>query len=274
MRFLVIVLALLASACSTSPTGRSQFMIISPQAAIVQSQKAYADTVKQLESKEQLSSDYRLADRVQRITGRLVTTAHDHYPSSRSWDWSVALIDDPDTVNAWCMAGGRMAVYTGLFEQLKLSDDEFAQIMGHEIAHALANHTAEQMSRAVAMQIGLSAINAASDGNSATTQGAQLAAVLALQLPNSRTAESEADTIGLELATLAGFAPEAAVSLWQKMGNLSDKRPPEFLSTHPDPATRLTALRARASEVAGLNPKQNKAAIYPVTIVYQKDAPK
>ncbi|MDG0979604.1 MAG: M48 family metallopeptidase [Halieaceae bacterium] len=273
VRFLIIVLAMVASACSTSPTGRSQFMIISPQAAIVQSQKAYADTVKQLGSKDQLSSDHRLADRVQRITGRLVTTAHDHYPSSRSWDWSVALIDDPDTVNAWCMAGGRMAVYTGLFEQLKLSDDEFAQIMGHEIAHALANHTAEQMSRAVAMQIGLSAISAASDGNNAATQGAQLAAVLALQLPNSRTAESEADTIGLELATLAGYDPQAAVSLWRKMGDLNDKRPPEFLSTHPDPSTRLGALELHASEVAGMNPKRIKAPIYPINIVYQKDAP-
>lgn len=274
MRFSVIVLALLLGACSTSPTGRSQFMIISPQAAIVQSQKAYADTVRQLESKEQLSSDHRLADRVQRITGRLVTTAHDHYPSSRTWDWSVALIDDPDTVNAWCMAGGRMAVYTGLFEQLKLSDDEFAQIMGHEIAHALANHTAEQMSRAVAMQIGLSAVNAASDGNSAANQGAQLAAVLALQLPNSRAAESEADIIGLELATLAGYDPQAAVSLWRKMGDLSDQRPPEFLSTHPDPNTRLSALRSHANEVAGLNAKQVKAPIFPVNIVYQKDAAK
>ena len=273
VRFLIIVLAMVASACSTSPTGRSQFMIISPQAAIVQSQKAYADTVKQLGSKDQLSSDHRLADRVQRITGRLVTTALDHYPSSRSWDWSVALIDDPDTVNAWCMAGGRMAVYTGLFEQLKLSDDEFAQIMGHEIAHALANHTAEQMSRAVAMQIGLSAISAASDGNNAATQGAQLAAVLALQLPNSRTAESEADTIGLELATLAGYDPQAAVSLWRKMGDLNDKRPPEFLSTHPDPSTRLGALELHASEVAGMNPKLIKAPIYPINIVYQKDAP-
>ena len=273
VRFLIVVLAMVASACSTSPTGRSQFMIISPQAAIVQSQKAYADTVKQLGSKDQLSSDHRLADRVQRITGRLVTTAHDHYPSSRSWDWSVALIDDPDTVNAWCMAGGRMAVYTGLFEQLKLSDDEFAQIMGHEIAHALANHTAEQMSRAVAMQIGLSAISAASDGNNAATQGAQLAAVLALQLPNSRTAESEADTIGLELATLAGYDPQAAVSLWRKMGDLNDKRPPEFLSTHPDPSTRLGALELHASEVAGMNPKLIKAPIYPINIVYQKDAP-
>jgi len=273
MRFLVIVSALLLGACSTSPTGRSQFMIISPQAAIVQSQKAYADTLKQLESKDQLSSDHRLADRVQRITGRLVTTAQEHYPQSRTWDWSVALIDDPDTVNAWCMAGGRMAVYTGLFQQLELTDDEFGHIMGHEIAHALANHTAEQMSRAVAMQIGLSAVNAASDSNSAATQGAQLVAVLALQLPNSRTAESEADTIGLELATLAGYAPEAAESLWRKMGNLGDERPPEFLSTHPDPKTRLNALKSHAAEVAGLNPKRNKAPIYPITIVYQKDAP-
>ena len=80
------------------------------------------------------------------ITGRLVTEAITLYPNSRDWEWSVAIIDGPDTVNAWCMAGGRMAVYTGLFDKLNLTDDEFAQIMGHEISHALANHTAERMS--------------------------------------------------------------------------------------------------------------------------------
>jgi len=157
--------AALVSGCSTSPTGRSQFMIISPQAAVVQSQKAYATTIQGLKKDNKLSDDSRLADRVQGITGRLITTAHEQFPQSRSWDWSVALIDDDETVNAWCMACGRMAVYTGLFKQLDLTDDEFAQIMGHEIAHALANHTAEQMSHAIAAQIGLSAINAASEGN-------------------------------------------------------------------------------------------------------------
>jgi len=263
--------AALMSGCSTSPTGRSQFMIISPQAAVVQSQKAYATTIQGLKKDNKLSDDSRLADRVQGITGRLITTAHEQFPQSRSWDWSVALIDDDETVNAWCMAGGRMAVYTGLFKQLDLTDDEFAQIMGHEIAHALANHTAEQMSRAIAAQIGLSAINAASEGNQGLLTGAQLAAVLALQLPNSRTAESEADAIGLELATLTGYEPTAAVSLWRKMSALSDKRPPEFMSTHPDPERRLGTLAERARQIGGLNPAQQKPEIHPVTIVYKQD---
>ena len=263
--------AALVSGCSTSPAGRSQFMIISPQAAVVQSQKAYATTIQGLKKDNKLSDDSRLADRVQGITGRLITTAHEQFPQSRSWDWSVALIDDDETVNAWCMAGGRMAVYTGLFKQLDLTDDEFAQIMGHEIAHALANHTAEQMSRAIAAQIGLSAINAASEGNQGLLTGAQLAAVLALQLPNSRTAESEADAIGLELATLTGYEPTAAVSLWRKMSALSDKRPPEFMSTHPDPERRLGTLAERARQIGGLNPAQQKPEIHPVTIVYKQD---
>ena len=263
--------AALVSGCSTSPTGRSQFMIISPEAAVVQSQKAYATTIQGLKKEDKLSDDSRLADRVQAITGRLITTAHEQFPQSRSWDWSVALIDDDETVNAWCMAGGRMAVYTGLFKQLDLTDDEFAQIMGHEIAHALANHTAEQMSRAVAAQIGLSAINVASDSNQGLMTGAQLAAVLALQLPNSRTAESEADAIGLELATLTGYEPMAAVSLWRKMSALSDKRPPEFMSTHPDPERRLSTLAERARQIGGLNPEGMKPEIYPVTIVYKQD---
>ena len=263
--------AALVSGCSTSPTGRSQFMIISPQAAVVQSQKAYATTIQGLKKDNKLSDDSRLADRVQGITGRLITTAHEQFPQSRSWNWSVALIDDDETVNAWCMAGGRMAVYTGLFKQLDLTDDEFAQIMGHEIAHALANHTAEQMSRAIAAQIGLSAINAASEGNQGLLTGAQLAAVLALQLPNSRTAESEADAIGLELATLTGYEPTAAVSLWRKMSALSDKRPPEFMSTHPDPERRLGTLAERARQIGGLNPAQQKPEIHPVTIVYKQD---
>lgn len=246
-------------------------MIISPEAAVVQSQKAYATTIQGLKKEDKLSDDSRLADRVQAITGRLITTAHEQFPRSRSWDWSVALIDDDETVNAWCMAGGRMAVYTGLFKQLDLTDDEFAQIMGHEIAHALANHTAEQMSRAVAAQIGLSAINVASDSNQGLMTGAQLAAVLALQLPNSRTAESEADAIGLELATLTGYEPMAAVSLWRKMSALSDKRPPEFMSTHPDPERRLITLAERADQIGGLNPEGMKPEIYPVTIVYKQD---
>ena len=205
----------LLTACTTSPTGRRQLMLISPDAAIVQSKQAYLSTVSDLDKQNKLLDDPKLADRVATITGRLVTEAIPIYPNTAKWEWSVAIIDDPETVNAWCMAGGRMAVYTGLFEKLKLTDAEFAQIMGHEISHALANHTAERMSRSMATSVGVIAIGIASDKPMATMAGGAMAAKLALELPNSRTAESEADRIGMELAVRAGYDPDAAVTLWR-----------------------------------------------------------
>ncbi|WP_439105633.1 M48 family metallopeptidase [Congregibacter sp.] len=261
-----VALSLLV-ACTTSPTGRNQFMLISPESAIVESKQAYLSTVGELDKENKLVDDPQMADRVATITGRLVTEAIKLYPNSADWEWSVAIIDDPETVNAWCMAGGRMAAYTGLFEQLGLTDDEFAQIMGHEISHALANHTAERMSRAMAINVGVLAAGIASDNHAATLVGASLAAKVALELPNSRVAESEADQIGIELATRAGYDPEAAVTLWQKMGGLSDSRPAEFLSTHPAPENRQSALSALVPEMRALNPQGSLAKVTPVTIV-------
>ncbi len=262
-----LVLGTLLAGCATSPTGRSQLMLISPEAAIVESRKAYLTTVQQLDQEDKLVDDPRLADRVATITGRLVTEAVARYPRSADWEWSVAIIDDPETVNAWCMAGGRMAVYTGLFEKLRLTDDEFAQIMGHEISHALANHTAERMSRAMAINLGVIAAGVSSDSPGLTMTGAALAAKFALELPNSRTAEAEADRLGIELATRAGYAPDAAVSLWQKMGSLGDSRPPEFMSTHPAPENRQRALAELGAEMQALNPEGRMAAVHPVEIV-------
>ena len=237
------VALLLLSSCATSPTGRSQFMLISPESAIVQSRTAYLTTVQELDAQNKLVRDPKLVKRVETITGHLVAEAVAKYPQTAKWEWSVAIIEDPKTVNAWCMAGGRMAVYTGLFDQLKLTDDEFAHIMGHEISHALANHTAERMSRAMASTLGVIAIGVASDKPAASMAGASVAAKLALELPNSRTAESEADEIGMELASLAGYEPSAAVSLWEKMGSLGGSAPPEFLSTHPKPDNRIEYIK-------------------------------
>lgn len=265
--FTLALIATLITACTTSPTGRRQLMLISPEAAIVESKKAYLSTVDQLEKEDKLIDDPRMADRVATITGRLVTVAIQKYPASANWEWSVAIIDDPETVNAWCMAGGRMAVYTGLFEKLKLTDDEFAQIMGHEISHALANHTAERMSRAMATSIGVIAVGAAADNHGAALIGAAAAAKVALELPNSRTAESEADQIGIELATRAGFDPDAAVTLWQKMGSLGGGGQPEFLSTHPAPGNREAALAGLIPQMRQLNPTGQLAAVHPVQIV-------
>ena len=268
---LLLLAASLITACATSPTGRRQLMLISPDAAIVQSKQAYLSTVSDLDKENKLVDDPKLADRVATITGRLVTEAIAMYPHTANWEWSVAIIDDPETVNAWCMAGGRMAVYTGLFDKLKLTDAEFAQIMGHEISHALANHTAERMSRAMATSIGILAVGVASDRPAATMAGGALAAKVALELPNSRTAESEADEIGMELAVRAGYDPDAAVTLWQKMGSLGGSAPPEFLSTHPAPGNREAQLAAMIPEMRKLNPTGKKARVTAIEII--RDAP-
>jgi predicted Zn-dependent protease len=265
---LLTLVCSLLPACVTSPTGRSQFMLVSPESAIVESKKAYISTVGELDKEDKLSKDPALAKRVSTITGRLVTVATQMYPASATWEWSVAIVDDPKVVNAWCMAGGRMAVYTGLFEKLQLTDAEFAQIMGHEISHALANHTAERMSRAMATTLGVVAIGALSDKPVVAMGGAAMAAKVALDLPNSRTAETEADQIGMELAVRAGYDPDAAVSLWQKMASEGGgSRPPEFLSTHPAPGNREAALAAMIPSMRKLNPTGNLAAVHRVEIV-------
>ena len=265
--FISAVMFCLVTACTTSPTGRSQFLIVSPESAIQQSRGAYRQAVQALREEDQISKNRLMESRVRRITGRVVTAAVQNFPKSSGWDWSVVIVDDADTVNAWCMAGGKMAVYTGLFEQLKLTDAEFAQIMGHEISHALADHTAERMSRALAIQLGMVAVNAATDGSTSAGQNAELLAQLALELPNSRIAEREADVLGMRLATLAGYDPEAAATLWQKMSSLGDDRPPESLSTHPAPSDRQAQLNQMIPAMRDLNPTGKKLPATAITIV-------
>ena len=182
--------------------------------------------------------------RVTEITERLVAQAVKMRPATARWEWSIKVIDDPEVVNAWCMAGGKMAIYTGLIEKVQTTDDEIAQVMGHEIAHALANHQAEKMSVSMATSAGVAAVGMASERPGVAMSGAAVAAMLAIKLPNSRTAESEADRIGIELAAKAGYDPRAAVTLWEKMGKVGSKRTPEFLSTHPAPANRKQTLQA------------------------------
>jgi predicted Zn-dependent protease len=240
----LLLICLLIAACATSPTGRRQLMLVSEDTAIASSAQAYVQEVGKLKKEGKLSDDRALIRRVNDITGKLVAQAIEMRPDSADWKWSVAVIDDPETVNAWCMAGGRMAIYTGLVQKIDPTDDELAQVMGHEIGHALANHTAEKMSVAMASSIGVAAVGVASDNHAAAAAGAAAAAALAITLPNSRTAETEADRIGIELAAKAGYDPAAAVTLWRKMNDLPGGQPPQFLSTHPNPANREKALAA------------------------------
>jgi predicted Zn-dependent protease len=246
----VLLAAALLSACAVSPTGRRQLSLVSEESAIAASREAYLTQMSELGAAGKLVTDPAVTGRVDRITGRLVAQAVMLRPETARWEWSVEVIDDPMTINAWCMAGGRMAVYTGLITQLDPTDDELAQVMGHEISHALANHTAEKMSVAMATQAGVAVAGVFSDDDAGAVMGvAALAAQYAVQLPNSRTAETEADEIGIEIAAKAGYNPNAAVTLWQKMAAASGQGPPQFMSTHPSPANRQQRLGELAPQM-------------------------
>lgn len=237
------LLVLLVTACATNITGRKQLMLVSESTAINASKQAYVNTLEPLEKEGKIDSDPNVVKRVNDITNKLIVQAEKLRPDTKSWDWAVRVIDDPKIVNAWCMAGGKMAIYTGLIEQLNATDDEIAQVMGHEISHALANHSAERMSVAMASNLALVGYQVSSDASSGNVALAAIAAQVAITLPNSRTSESEADRIGIELAARAGYNPEAAVILWQKMAKVSGGGGLEFLSTHPAPKNRQKELR-------------------------------
>jgi predicted Zn-dependent protease len=264
------VVALAVVACATSPTGRRQLSLVSEDAAIGASKEAYTSQLAELRQAGKIVTDARVTRRVDQITERLVAQAIVKRPDTADWEWSVVVIDEPETINAWCMAGGRMAVYTGLLDKLDPTDDELAEVLGHEISHALANHTAERMSVALATSAAAAIAGAVADDHPDAAQSAvAVAAELAIQLPNSRSAESEADEIGIELAAKAGYNPNAALSLWQKMEKASEgSNPPEFLSTHPSPANRQEKLAALAPQMmAYYNQGRRDAPTHPVNAV-------
>jgi len=246
----LLALTLLVTACQTAPvTGRKQLMLVPESQAIQASTQAYAEVLAPIKKQGKLNDDPAMKARVDKITARLVAQAIKYRPETQSWDWQVAVIDDPKTLNAWCMAGGRMAIYSGIITQLSLSDDEIAQVMGHEIAHALAKHTAERMSTAMAseaaLQVGAMLLGSDSATSQMTLKAAAAATTVGVQLPNSRQQESEADRIGIELAAKAGYDPHAAPKLWEKMLQATGgKGQSDFLSTHPQSEKREAALAA------------------------------
>ena len=240
--FCLLTISLL-SACATNIAGRKQVMLVSEDSAIAASKQAYVQTLEPFDKAGKLDNNKVMVDRVNRITNKLIQQAIIMRPKTKDWQWSVKVIDEPETVNAWCMAGGKMAIYTGLINQLSATDDEIAQVMGHEISHALANHSAERMSVAMATGLALQVMQATTEATETQLGLTAAAAQVALTLPNSRTSESEADEIGIELAAKAGFNPEAAVTLWQKMAKASGGAGFEFFSTHPAPENRQKALK-------------------------------
>ncbi|MBF0263854.1 MAG: M48 family metallopeptidase [Gammaproteobacteria bacterium] len=265
--FIIIITLFFITSCASSPTGRNQLMLVSPEQAISSSKTAYVETLKPLDVEGKVDNHPELTKRIKLITGRLITQAIKQYPFAKNWGWQVKVIDDPKTINAWCMAGGKMAIYTGLINELNATNDEIAQVMGHEISHALAHHTAEQMSIAMATQVGIMGIGLAvkdSKYSSMALSGTALAASLAIKLPNSRTAESEADRMGIEIAAKSGYNPNAAVTLWQKMDKANKDKPPEFLSTHPNPENRQATLKSLIPKMMKYYQQKKEYPVYPL----------
>lgn len=241
---------LILSACQSTPvTGRKQLMIVPEAQAIQASNQAYAQVLAPIRQQGKLNDDAAMKARVDGISSRLIAQAIKFRPETEQWNWQVAVINEPQTLNAWCMAGGQMAIYSGIITQLSLSDDEIAQVMGHEIAHALAKHSAERMSTAMAsdvvLQIGAILLGQSSASSQVAMQAAAAATTVGVQLPNSRLQESEADRIGIELAAKAGYDPHAAPRLWAKMSQATGgSGKSDFLSTHPQGEKREAALAA------------------------------
>ena len=230
LRVMLVTTSILFTGCATNAmTGRSQLILVSESAAITKSSQLYSSMIESYGKNSKVSSDVVVNERVQKITNRLVERAVLYRPDSQKWQWQVNVIE-ADDVNAFCMAGGKMVVYTGLLDKVQPTDDELAQVMGHEIAHALANHTAEKMSVDLLAKIAIATVTvavAASDKSGNQYQRNQnqrivqdtavLAGAAFVTLPNSRGAETEADKLGIELAAQAGYDPAASVTLWEKM---------------------------------------------------------
>ena len=213
--------------------------------------QAYRQALTQASQKGQLNRDPALTARVRAIAQRLIPHTGVFRQDAPGWNWEVNVIASPE-VNAWCMPGGKIAVYAGLVQKLDATDDEIAAVIGHEIAHALREHSRERASQQINAGIVATGVGVALGGSQGNIDMASMVANLTYNLPNSRLHETEADRLGVELAARAGFDPRAAVSLWQKMARVSGGGPPQWLSTHPSSETRIRDLQDYAGRVMPL----------------------
>lgn len=254
----VSVLALFSGCANTTKSGvsgvnRSQFMLLPSNTVNNMSAQSYKETLKEADKKKTLNADPAMVERVRSISNKLIAQVGVFRPDATKWKWEVN-VEKNDQLNAYCMPGGKIMVLSGLIEKIQATDDELGAVIGHEIAHALREHGRERMSQAYVQQFGLQALAAIIGGTagSMAAQGAGLGSQLFFSLPNGREQEREADKMGLELSARAGFNPDAAVTLWQKMSANNKGAPPEFLSTHPASDSRIADLKALAPKVRPL----------------------
>lgn len=249
----------LMTACQTvrtTQTGnvgveRSQMMMVSSREMESAASQSYQKIIQQAGQKNALNRDKEQVERVRAVARRLIPATGAFRPDAPNWRWEVNVLSSND-LNAWCMAGGKIAFYSGIIEKLDLSDDEIAAIMGHEIAHALREHARERASQAMVTNLGVAVLGAALGVGQAGTDLIGSVAKVSFELPNSREHETEADRIGVELAARGGYDPRAAVVLWQKMAKANSNQPPQWLSTHPSNESRQQDLAQYAARVMPL----------------------
>ena len=239
--------------------GNSLFSRLVPADTVEQSAgQQYAEMLQQAAAQNALGGkNHPQVRRLRAIAQRIIPHAIGWNPRAKDWRWEVNLIGSRQ-INAFCMPGGKIAFYTGILDQLQLTDDEVATVMGHEIAHALREHARARMGKNAATGIGANLLSNVLGlgqlGQTVTSYGAQL-----LTLQFSRSDESDADLVGMELAARAGFDPRAGVTLWQKMAAASQGAPPQWLSTHPSGNTRIADIQANLPKVLPLYARsQNK----------------
>lgn len=230
---------------------RKQVMLVSSESVEENARQAYAQVIAEAKSKGILNRDAATTKRVRDIASRLIAQTGNFRKDALDWKWEVNVITD-NTVNAWCMAGGKIVVYTGIIETLKLNDAQLAAVMGHEITHALREHIREQTSRNQLVQNGIAIISQVAGLDAKERTIANLVGEYGLNLPFSRTQETEADNIGTELMARAGYDPKEAVKVWEKMSQISSGGTPEFMSTHPSNASRIKNLEVISEKVEGL----------------------
>lgn len=246
---LCVSAALLSSCATTTESGaigadRQQLLLVSSEEMNAMADKAYDELTEEARQQGILNKDQQMLQRLRNIGQRIRPQTGVFRSDAPNWNWELNVLQSEE-LNAFCMPGGKIAFYSGLIEKLNLSDDEIAVVMGHEVAHALREHSREQMSQNAVAQtaIGLGAtllgLGQASADLAATGYGALVATRF------SRTDETEADRIGLELMARAGYDPRAGVTLWQKMMNANQGgRPPELLSSHPAEQNRVREIEA------------------------------
>jgi predicted Zn-dependent protease len=230
---------------------RKQQMLVSSEDIDKGAAQAYAQELAKAREKGTLNQDQRQLQRVRAVAERLIPQVRVFRADALQWDWQIN-VQSSKELNAYCMPGGKIMVYTGLIEKLNLTDDELAAVIGHEIAHALREHSRERVSRAYAQQLALAGVAAVAGVGGNTLDLANQVATVTFQLPHSREQEAEADRIGLELMARAGYDPHGAINVWKKMASASSGGPPEFLSTHPSGPSRIADLEASLPRVLPL----------------------